>query len=92
MAGRSFTQAVLRNLPFQPTADQTRLFEALEAFGGDNSSDIMVVAGYAGTGKTSAIAAFVKALEQYKYKYVLLAPTGRAAKVLSGFTGMVLGE
>lgn len=88
MAGGSFTQAVLRNLPFPPTDDQSRLFEALEAFGGDSSSDIMVVAGYAGTGKTSAIAAFVKTLEQHKYKYVLLAPTGRAAKVLSGFTGM----
>ncbi|MBO4416775.1 MAG: AAA family ATPase [Bacteroidales bacterium] len=88
MAGGSFTQAVLRNLPFQPTADQARLFEALEAFGADHTSDIMVVAGYAGTGKTSAIAAFVKALEQHKYKYVLLAPTGRAAKVLSGFTGL----
>ncbi len=88
MAGGSFTQAVLRNLSFPPTDDQSRLFEALEAFGGDSSSDIMVVAGYAGTGKTSAIAAFVKTLEQHKYKYVLLAPTGRAAKVLSGFTGM----
>ncbi len=88
MAGGSFTQAVLRNLPFPPTADQSCLFEALEAFGGDHTSDIMIVAGYAGTGKTSAIAAFVKALEQHKYKYVLLAPTGRAAKVLSGFTGM----
>ena len=87
MAGGSFMQAVRRNLPFEPTADQTRLFEALETFGGDDSSDIMVVAGYAGTGKTSAVAAFVKTLEEYKYKYVLLAPTGRAAKVLSGFTG-----
>ncbi|MBQ7253964.1 MAG: AAA family ATPase [Bacteroidales bacterium] len=88
MAGGSFTQAVLRNLPFRPTGDQSRLFEALEAFGGDQTSDIMVVAGYAGTGKTSAVAAFVKTLDQYKYKYVLLAPTGRAAKVLSGFTGL----
>ena len=75
------------NLGFTPTEDQSRLFAALEEFGGDPASDIMVVAGYAGTGKTSAIAAFVKTLHQHKYKYVLLAPTGRAAKVLSGFTG-----
>ncbi len=88
MSGGSFFQAVLGNLPFQPTADQSRLFESLETFGGDRASDIMVVAGYAGTGKTSAIAAFVKTLSQYHYKFVLLAPTGRAAKVLSGFTGM----
>lgn len=88
MSGDSFFQAVLDNLPFQPTADQARLFESLETFGGDRASDIMVVAGYAGTGKTSAVAAFVKTLSQYHYKFVLLAPTGRAAKVLSGFTGM----
>ena len=88
MGQGSFTRAVTENLAFEPTEDQMRLFAALEAFGADNASDIMVVAGYAGTGKTSAIAAFVKTLHQHKYKYVLLAPTGRAAKVLSGFTGM----
>ena len=87
MAGGVFSQAVRANLGFEPTADQLRLFDALEAFGGDPLSDIMVVAGYAGTGKTSAMAAFVKTLHQFRYKFVLLAPTGRAAKVLSGFTG-----
>ncbi len=87
MAGGTFSAAVRSNLGFEPTADQARMFEELEVFGGDQASDIMVVAGYAGTGKTSAIAAFVKTLNQYKYKFVLLAPTGRAAKVLSGFTG-----
>ena len=87
MAAGSFVKEMTDNLGFTPTEDQSRLFAALEEFGGDPASDIMVVAGYAGTGKTSAIAAFVKTLHQHKYKYVLLAPTGRAAKVLSGFTG-----
>ena len=87
MAGGSFSEAIVNNLGFRPTDDQMELFRRLEVFGGDSTSDIMVVAGYAGTGKTSAIAAFVKTLHQYRYKYVLLAPTGRAAKVLSGFTG-----
>lgn len=87
MAGGSFSEAIVNNLGFRPTDDQMELFHGLEVFGGDASSDIMVVAGYAGTGKTSAIAAFVKTLHQYHYKYVLLAPTGRSAKVLSGFTG-----
>ena len=86
MAAGSFVKEMTDNLGFTPTEDQSRLFAALEEFGGDPASDIMVVAGYAGTGKTSAIAAFVKTLHQHKYKYVLLAPTGRAAKVLSGFT------
>ncbi len=87
MAAGSFAKEMRLNLAFEPTEDQDRLFEALEDFGGDLTSDIMVVAGYAGTGKTSAIAAFVKTLHQHRYKFVLLAPTGRAAKVLSGFTG-----
>ncbi|MBQ9583694.1 MAG: AAA family ATPase [Bacteroidales bacterium] len=87
MDGGAFSHAVRNNLAFEPTADQNRLFDALEAFGADAASDIMVVAGYAGTGKTSALAAFVKTLAQYNYKFVLLAPTGRAAKVLSTFTG-----
>ena len=83
----SFVEEMTASLGFAPTADQRALFAALEAFGGDPASDIMVVAGYAGTGKTSAIAAFVKALHRHHYRFVLLAPTGRAAKVLSGFTG-----
>ncbi|MBR1539567.1 MAG: AAA family ATPase [Bacteroidales bacterium] len=49
--------------------------------------DLLLVSGYAGTGKTSAIAAFVKTLKELQYRYVLLAPTGRSAKVLSVFTG-----
>lgn len=87
MAGGGFSEALVKNLGFRPTDDQTQLFARLEDFCGDPESDIMVVAGYAGTGKTSAIAAFVKTLDQYRYKFVLLAPTGRSAKVLSGFTG-----
>ena len=46
----------------------------------------MLVSGYAGTGKTSAIAAYVKTLKEHEHRFVLLAPTGRAAKVLAGFT------
>lgn len=43
--------------------------------------------GYAGTGKTSLVAAIVNALVGLKYKVVLLAPTGRAAKVFAGYSG-----
>jgi exodeoxyribonuclease-5 len=49
---------------------------------------ILVVRGYAGTGKTTAISAFIKVLKDLKYKYILLAPTGRAAKVLSNYSGV----
>ena len=83
-----FQQQIERNLPFEPTGDQSRAAAAMAEFVTlRDDSDMMVIAGYAGTGKTSLLAAFVKALKSMEYKFVLLAPTGRAAKVLSGFTG-----
>ncbi len=79
---------IRKNLGYQPTPCQDELFNRLAAFVvSDRECDIMVVAGYAGTGKTTAIGAFVRTLKQFKYKYVLLSPTGRSAKVLSSLTG-----
>ena len=76
------------SLNFEPTKGQVELFRSLAQFVTNREeSDIMVVSGYAGTGKTSAIGAFVRTLKEFGYKYVLLAPTGRSAKVLSSFTG-----
>ena len=47
---------------------------------------LMLVKGYAGTGKTSAISAFVRTLKDFRMRPVLMAPTGRAAKVLSAYS------
>ena len=81
-----FTQFV-QKLSFDPTADQLNLFEKLAEFVVDHqNSDIFLVNGYAGTGKTSAIGSVVKVLEEYKQKVILLAPTGRAAKVFSHYS------
>ena len=52
-----------------------------------DESDILVVNGYAGTGKTTAISSVIASLKEFKTKCVLLAPTGRAAKVLSSYSG-----
>ena len=52
-----------------------------------SDDDIMIVNGYAGTGKTTALAAVIATMKEYKTKCVLLAPTGRAAKVLSSYSG-----
>ena len=49
--------------------------------------DILVVNGYAGTGKTTAIASVIRTMKEYRHPCILLAPTGRAAKVLSGYAG-----
>ena len=83
-----FSDRLRYHLGYPPTPCQERLFDTLSAFAVQyDSCDLLVVSGYAGTGKTSAIAAFVKTLKELQYRYVLLAPTGRSAKVLSGFTG-----
>ena len=76
-------------LALEPTPCQKVLFKELGQFLTGNASEnfLMMVSGYAGTGKTSAIAACISVLKSLRMKYVLLAPTGRAAKVLSGFTG-----
>lgn len=52
-----------------------------------NDNDIFILNGYAGTGKTSLTAAFVAALKSLRIKPILMAPTGRAAKVMSRHTG-----
>ena len=78
-----FTRFV-QKLSFDPTADQLNLFEKMAEFVVDHqNADIFLVNGYAGTGKTSTIGSVVKVLEEYKQKVILLAPTGRAAKVFS---------
>lgn len=89
MALREFYhKRLLERFKFEPTNGQNELFEALAGFLDDeNISKLLLVTGFAGTGKTSALNAFISLLKQYKMRYVLLAPTGRAAKVLSGYTG-----
>ena len=83
-----FSERLRSHLGYPPTPCQARLFDTLADFTVQyETCDLLLVSGYAGTGKTSAIAAFVRTLKELKYRYVLLAPTGRAAKVLSGFTG-----
>jgi len=83
-----FSERLRYYLGYPPTPCQEQLFDTLAAFSMQyETCDLLLVSGYAGTGKTSAIAAFVKTLKELKYRFVLLAPTGRSAKVLSGFTG-----
>lgn len=68
----------------EPTTCQANLLRKIADFiSGDE--DILVVNGYAGTGKTTAVSAVISVLKDYQVKSILLAPTGRAAKVLSGY-------
>ena len=77
----------LSNLKYEPTTCQDSLLKTIADFVCSDDSDILVVNGYAGTGKTTAISSVITTLKQYHTKCVLLAPTGRAAKVLSSYAG-----
>lgn len=75
---------ILRNFPFDPTADQIHALDVFERFMTDSDERcVMILRGSAGTGKTSLASVIVRTLLDLQYKISLLAPTGRAAKVFS---------
>ncbi len=79
-------ELLLANLDHTPTGDQKETVDAISEFVAEKRSrSLFILAGYAGTGKTSLISALVKGLAALRLKSVLLAPTGRAAKVLAHF-------
>ena len=82
-----FEDAFRRHFPYEATPCQESLLRAVGAFLAADEGDILVVNGYAGTGKTSAVAAVVAGLAELEISCVLLAPTGRSAKVLSAYAG-----
>ena len=82
-----FTKQVRTYLPFTPNSDQLAAIEQLSGFILTPSDrGVFILKGYAGTGKTNLISAITKTLPAFKWRSVLLAPTGRAAKVLSGYS------
>jgi exodeoxyribonuclease-5 len=77
-----------KNLLNVPTNDQSEALKKIAVFICNDESDIIfLLTGYAGTGKTSAISSVVKTLDLLRMKSVLMAPTGRAAKVLGSYAG-----
>ncbi len=74
-------------LQYEPTSCQKGLLRKVSDFVSSDESDILVVNGYAGTGKTTAISSVISVMKEFQTKCVLLAPTGRAAKVLSSYSG-----
>ena len=77
-----------RSFGFEPTEGQSIVLFHLSAFLlSQKENPTYILRGYAGTGKTSLVKALVKTLPSIGMKYVLMAPTGRAAKVLSNYTG-----
>ena len=76
----------IANLPYTPNDSQRELITRLARFViGGRDTDLFLLTGYAGTGKTSLVGALVRTLSSLNFKTVLLAPTGRAAKVFSRY-------
>ena len=84
------TPSVRDYFPFEPTQDQSTLFTKLDEFLADQlpGRKAFVLRGYAGTGKTTVVSALVQWLHRLGRKYTLMAPTGRAAKVMSAYAGV----
>ena len=84
-----FAASVTANLPYSPNKQQELLIGALSRFcsSASPSDSVFIINGYAGTGKTSLTGALVKSLVSVRRPVVLLAPTGRAAKVFSAHAG-----
>ncbi|WP_397446892.1 ATP-dependent RecD-like DNA helicase [Polaribacter sp. R77954] len=79
-----FYNLLLQRFPHNPTQKQGQLLKLLSNFCvTDDKNALFLLKGYAGTGKTTSISTFVNALSYIKKRAVLLAPTGRAAKVIA---------
>ena len=88
MINRYLASQIKLNFPFNPTVEQENTIKKLSEFLlSDNDRKVFLLCGYAGTGKTSLISALVRTMEQLDRKTTLLAPTGRAAKVFSNYSG-----
>jgi len=87
MLPHQFYSILKRQFPFQPTLKQNIFFQMISEFLTDkNEEQIFVLKGFAGTGKTTVISTIVNSLNDINMKAVLLAPTGRAAKVIANYS------
>ena len=82
-----FYSLLQKKFPFKPTYKQDIFFQKIASFLTEKDNNtIFVLNGYAGTGKTTVISTIVNNLLDINKKYVLLAPTGRAAKVIANYS------
>ncbi len=86
MTNSYLNSQIRHNFQHNPTKDQNFALNILVDFLLSPETDaLLLLKGYAGTGKTSLVGALVKTMTELKQKSILLAPTGRAAKVFSGY-------
>lgn len=85
---QTVVKLILSHFPHTPTEGQREVCVAMSHFLFDSDArSAFLLRGYAGTGKTSLVSALIQTLPALRVNCVLLAPTGRAAKVLSGYSG-----
>lgn len=83
----AFVARLQLNFGFEPTAGQEKLFYAFSRFiFSERERCALMIKGYAGTGKTTCVSSLVKTLEESGMNVILMAPTGRAAKVLGNYS------
>ena len=88
MISHFFLEQIKKNFPFEPTSQQQEALVKINDFLFEKTDEsLFLLKGYAGTGKSSLVGALVKTMNELKQKSVLLAPTGRAAKVFAGYAG-----
>ena len=88
MTASEFYQLLKKKFPFELTTKQDIVLDQLSGFVFDNTPNALyLLKGFAGTGKTSIIGTLVSNLWETKKSAVLMAPTGRAAKVISNYSG-----
>ncbi len=88
MTSSEFYRLLIQKFPFEPTIKQSIVLEQLSAFVFDaKPNNLYVLKGFAGTGKTSITGTLVSNLWHIKKSAVLMAPTGRAAKVIANYSG-----
>ena len=79
---------ILAYFPYTPTSDQHKALDlCLNFFMFSGEMEVLLLKGYAGTGKTALISAVVRFLTENRQPCVLMAPTGRAAKVFASYSG-----
>jgi ATP-dependent exoDNAse (exonuclease V) alpha subunit len=87
MDSKTFYSHLNAQFPFQPTVKQNAFFQLISDFlTNTNEEELFVLKGYAGTGKTTVISTIVNTLSMLNKKAILLAPTGRAAKVIANYS------
>lgn len=82
------SQILANKFPFTPTEGQILLFNLFDKFlDSTDKKTTLMIQGYAGTGKTTVVSTICEVLPLFNHKFVLMAPTGRAAKIMGNYSG-----